>query len=315
MISSISTSALFSALQANMATSQTQVAQDAAEVSSQKVAQDLDGYGAQASTLTAVNSLNSRVSSYIANANALSGKLDVQSQALTQLASAAQGARSAVAEAVGQNDGSDLMATLQTELSSAAGALNTQYDGQYLFSGGQSNTVPVTATSLTQLGSASPLSSVFQNGQTVQASRLDDNTVVQTGVLASTAGTPLMSALQAIQAYNAGPNGPLSGPLTSAQASFLTSTLSQLDSAISAANTTAAQTGVVQQQVTTATTNLTDQQTALQGVVSNMTTPDESQVATQLSLAQTTLQASAQIFSSLQNDSLLTALGSSAGAA
>ena len=205
MISSISTSALFNAMRANIATSQTQVAQDAGEVSSQKVAQDLDGYGSGASTLTAMNSLNSRLSTYITNANALSGKLAVQDNALSELGTAAQGARSAVAEAIGQNDGSDLMATLQTELSSATGALNTQYNGQYLFSGGQTNTVPVTATSLTQLAAASPLSSVFQNDQTIQTARLDDNTVVQTGVLASSAGTPLMSALQAIQTYNAAP--------------------------------------------------------------------------------------------------------------
>ena len=44
-----------------------------------------------------------------------------------------------------------------------------------------------------------------------------------------------------------------------------------------------------------------------------MTTPDEAKVATQLSLAQTTLQASAQIFSSLQSDSLLQVLSPTAG--
>ena len=41
--------------------------------------------------------------------------------------------------------------------------------------------------------------------------------MVKTGVLASDAGTPLMTALAAVQAYNAGPNGPLTGALTPAQ--------------------------------------------------------------------------------------------------
>ena len=308
MMSPISTANLYSSLAANIDASQIQQANDTAEISSSKVSTDLAGYGATAGTLTAVNSVSSRLTSYVNNAQALSGKLDVQDQALSQVATAAQSARTAVAEALANNSGADLMTTLQSQLSTAAGALNTQYDGQYLFSGGQADTAPLAAGQLSDLTAASPLSSVFKNGQTAQVSRLDDSTVVKTGVLASDAGTPLMTALAAVQAYDAGPNGPLSGTLTAAQSSFLSGVLSQFDSAISSANTTVADNGVVAQEVTDKTTQLTDQQTAIAGVVSNITTPDEAQVATQLSLAQTTLQASAQIFSSLQSDSLLKVL-------
>ncbi len=311
MMSPISTASLYASLAANIGASQTQQAQDAAEISSGEVSTNLAGYGATAGTLTAVNSVSSRLTSYVANAQALSGKLDVQDNALSQVATAAQSARTAVAEALANNSGDDLMTTLQAQLSTAAGALNTQYDGQYLFSGGQADTAPVAASQLSDLTAASPLSSVFKNGQTAQVSRLDDSTVVKTGVLASDAGTPLMTALAAVQAYDAGPNGPLTGTLTTAQSTFLSGVLSQFDSAISSANTTVADNGVVAQEVTDKTAQLTDQQTAIAGVVSNITTPDEAQVATQLSLAQTTLQASAQIFSSLQSDSLLQVLSPS----
>ncbi len=308
MMSPISTASLYGSLAANIGASQTQQAQYTAELSSQKVSTDLSGYGATAGTLTAVNSVSARLTSYVTNAQALSGKLDVQDNALSQVATAAQSSRNAVAEALANNSGDDLMSTLQAQLSSAAGALNTQYDGQYLFSGGQASTAPVAASSLSDLTAASPLSSVFKNGATAQVSRLDDSTVVKTGVLASDAGGPLMTALAAVQAYNAGPNGPLSGALTQAQSDFLTGVLSQFDTAISSANTTVADNGVVAKEVDNKTTQLTDQQTAINGVVSNITTPDEAAVATQLSLAQTTLQASAQIFSSLQSDSLLQVL-------
>ena len=312
MMSPISTASLYASLAANIGTSQTQEANYTAELSSNQVSTDLAGYGATAGTLTAVNSVSARLTSYVANAQALSGKLDVQDSALSQVASAAQSARTAVADALANNSGDELMTTLQAQLSTAAGALNTQYDGQYLFSGGQADTAPVAASQLSDLTAASSPSSIFKNGTTAQVSRLDDSTVVQTGVLASDAGTPLMSALAAVQAYNAGPNGPLSGTLTAAQSSFLTGVLSQFDTAISSANTTVADNGVVAQEVTAKTTQLTDQQTAIAGVVSNITTPDEAEVATQLSLAQTTLQASAQIFSSLQSDSLLQVLSPTA---
>ena len=308
MMNPISTANLYSSLAANIGAAQTQQATYTGELSSNKVATDLAGYGASAASLTAVNSVSARLTGYVANAQALSGKLDVQDQALSQVATAAQSARTAVAEALANNSSADLMTTLQSQLSTATGALNTQYDGQYLFSGGQADTAPVAASQLSDLTAASPLSSVFKNGQTAQVSRLDDSTVVKTGVLASDAGAPLMSALAAVQAYSAGPNGPLSGALTPAQSSFLTSVLSQFDTAISSANTTVADNGVVAKQVDDKTIQLIDRQTAIAGVVSNMTTPDEAQVATQLSLASTTLQASAQIFSSLQSDSLLKVL-------
>ncbi len=311
MMSPISTASLYASLAANIGTSQTQEADDTAELSSQKVATDLAGYGSTAGTLTAVNSVSARLTSYVANAQALSGKLDVQDNALSQVAGAAQSARTAVADALANNSGDDLMTTLQAQLSSATGALNVQYGGQYLFSGGQAGTAPVAASQLSDLAAASPLSSIFKNGATAQVSRLDDSTVVKTGVLASDAGTPLMTALAAVQAYNAGPNGPLSGTLTQAQSDFLTGVLSQFDTAISATNATVAENGVVAKEVDNKTTQLTDQQTAIAGVVSNITTPDEAAIATQLSLAQTTLQASAQIFSSLQSDSLLQVLSPS----
>ena len=313
MLNPISTSSLYGALASNLGASQTQIAQDTAEVSSGKIATDLAGYGASASTLTAVNSVASRLTSYISNAASLTGKLDVQNQALSTVATAAQSAQSAVEEAIGQNSGDALITTLQAQLTTATGALNTQYDGQYLFSGGQANTQPVTASQLGDLAAASPLSSVFQNGQVQQTSRLDDTTVVQTGVLASSVATPLYTALQAVQSYNAGPNGPLSGTLTTAQASFLSGVLSQFNAAVSSTTDAVAANGVVQQEVSAASTRLSDQQTTIQGVVSNLTVPDEAQVASQLTLAQNTLQASAQVFSSLQSDSLLQVLSPTSG--
>ena len=312
MMSPISTAALFGALQSNIGATQTQVATYSNEVASQKIATSLAGYGGSAGALTALNSLSSRLGGYVGAAQALSGKLGVQDSALSTVAASAENAKDAVSEALANGSGDDLMTTLQGALSSAAGALNTQYGGQYLFSGGQADTAPVAASQLSDLTAASPLSSVFKNGQLTQTSRLDDTTVVRTGVLASDAGGPLLGALQAVAAYDAGPNGPFGSTLTPDQSAFLSGVLDQFNAAVSSTNTVVADNGVVAKQVGDATTTLTNQQTAIEGVISNMTTPDEAQVATQLSLAQTTLQASAQIFSSLQSDSLLQVLSPTA---
>jgi flagellar hook-associated protein 3 FlgL len=275
------------------------------QVSSGKIADDLSGYAAQADTLTATMSLQSRITADIANNTTLSDQLSAQNQALTSVASAAQGASGAVSEALATGDATTLMATLQSQFSLATGALNTQYNGAYLFSGGQISTPPVNATQLSDLTGG--VAAVFQNGSTPQVSRLDDTTSITTGVLASSVGTPLFTALQSIEAYNAGPNG----PLTTAQSSFLQSTLQTLDAATTTANDAVAANGVVQDQVTDTQTSLTAQKTTLTNTLSDLTDADAATASTNLQLAQTALQASAQVFSTLNSASLLSVIGGS----
>ena len=201
-------------------------------MASQKVSQSLAGYGDQTASLTALNSTAAQLNSYVDGAQSVADKLATQDTALSTVSTAAQAARTAIAQAVGQDNATTLIQTLQAQLTTAASALNTQYQGQYLFSGGQVNTPPVATTSLSSLNTPADVTAAFKNGQVVSASRLDANTVVPTGVLASDVGTPLFNALQAVQAYNAGPDGPLTGALTSDQQTFLSGVLSQFDGAL-----------------------------------------------------------------------------------
>ena len=100
------------------------------------------------------------------------------------------------------------MQEVQSQFQTAVGGLNSQYDGKYLFAGGQIATQPVTATALTDLTSGPPIASFFQNDNYQVQAKLDDSTTVTTGQLASTLGTPMMAAFQAIQAFDAGPGRP-----------------------------------------------------------------------------------------------------------
>ena len=306
----ISTASMYQTALQNIVNAQQSEITAEAQAGSGTVASDLQGYGSSAATLVATNSLQSRITTYLSNGQQVAGKLDMQNQALSSLATASQTASSAISTALGTNDASGLMATLGSAFGQASGALNTQYDGQYLFAGGQVNTQPFTGTSAAALTSG-PVSGLFQNDQSAATNRLDDSTVVKTGVLASNVGTPLMQAMSAIEAYDQGPNGPLTGTLTSTQSAYLQSVLGQFASAVSSANAAVSENGIVQNQVSAAQTSLSDQQSTLKGVIGNITDVNEGQVATNLTLAQTALQASAQVFSSLQSDSLLNILSPS----
>jgi flagellar hook-associated protein 3 FlgL len=279
------------------------------QVTTGKIADDLSGYASQADALTASRSLQARLTTYQANSSTLADKLSAQDQALSTVATATQSATDDVSEALANGDATALMTSLQSQFSQATSALNTQYNGQYLFSGTATTTAPIDASSLSDLTGSGGVAAVFKNDQTKTVSRLDDNTTTTTGVLASDVATPLFTALQSIQAYSAGPNGPLTGTLTSAQTTFLQGVVTQLKSAYSTANDAVAANGVVQDQVTASQTSLKAQQTALTNTLGDLTNADAATAASNLALAQTALQASAQVFATLNNTSLLSVLG------
>jgi flagellin-like hook-associated protein FlgL len=93
--------------------------------------------------------------------------------------------------------------------------------------------------------------------------------------------------------------------LTSAQDSFLTSAISQLDSVVSSTTQTAAEGGDIQNQVQTALTTQQSRQVTMETVIGNMSNADMAVAATNLTQAQTSFQAAAQVFNTLQGMSLL----------
>ena len=305
----VSSAGMFQSVLYNIQSEQQQLNLASSQTASGVIGNSLQAYGSSAEQLVATNSLQSQVSGYLTNNNLVSEKLDVQSQALQQISAAAQSAVTGISDAIANNSPAGLSTTLQGALSTAAAALNTSYNGQYLFAGDATNTQPFTASSLSDLTAAPTVSSLFANGSTAPVSRLNSNTVTTTGFLASDVGTPLATALQAFQSYVS--TTPLSTPLTSDQSTQLQSLETQFNSALTSANNVVAQNGVIQSQVTNNITDLTDQQTTLQGAASNITSVDIGQVATNLQLAQNALSASADVFQSLQSSSLLNLLSSS----
>ena len=275
-----------------------------AQVASGKVATDLKGFGGNAEALTAARTLQIRVDGFVQSNKSLSAKLDSQNLALTQVADAGSNAREAIASAIASGNAAGLVSTLDSDFGQAAAGLNTQYNGQYLFAGGNTATAPVAAKSLADLTSPPP-GGVFQNDQLATTSRLDESTTLQTGMLADQVGTNLFNAFQQVKAFDQGAGGPLTGQLTTAQVAFLTGMLQTFDSANKGMTDTVATNGLMQNRVSQAQTTQQDRQVVLQNMIGGITDVDMAQASSQLSQAQVALQASAHVFASLQNTSLL----------
>jgi flagellar hook-associated protein 3 FlgL len=304
----ISTAGLYNSVLSNLMAAQSNQVTAGNQVSSQKVATDLQGYGSSASTLTAMQSVQTQTSAFLDQSQVVATRLSTQDTALGEVAGAASDASQAITSALGSGSADSLMQTLQVAFGNAVGGLNTTFNGEYLFSGGQTSTPPVTATSLSDLTSAPSVASLFQNGQLVTTSKINQNTTINTGFLADQVGTPLFNAMQAIEAYNQGPNGPLTGTLTTAQTTFLQQQVSTLNTVSTSLTDVQAQNGQLQSQVTAAQTDLTNQQTSLSGLIGNMTDANLAQADVNLQQAQLAVQASAQVIETLKNSSLVNLL-------
>jgi flagellar hook-associated protein 3 FlgL len=308
MVTRVSTAGNYSAILANLMAAEGRQVDAENRVSSQKNGNDLKSYATQAETLTAMKSVDARITNYQAQNTVIASKLTTQDQALNATADAATQVRQAIANALAAGDADTLMQVVQGQFQTAVSSLNTQYDGKYVFSGSKVTTQPVTATQLSDLTAGPPIASFFQNDNVATQAKLDDTTTVTTGQLASNLGTPMMQAFQALQAFDQGPGGPLSGQLTAAQTTFLTTQMQNWAGIATNLTTQTAQNGLVQKQVDDVGANLVTQQNSLTIMIGNITDADMAKAATDLSNAQLSVQASAKVLQSLQSSSLLALL-------
>ena len=305
MVNRVSTAGNYSAILANLMAAENRQVDAENRVSSTKNGNSLKDFANQAETLTAMKAIDARITNYQSQNSQVATKLSTQDQALNAVGDSATAMRQAIADALAAGNAGVLMQQVQVQFQTAVGGLNQQYDGKYLFAGGQINTKPVTATQLTDLTAGPPIASFFQNDNFKAQAKLDDTTTVTTGQLASDIGTPMLTAFQAIQAFNAGPSGPLNGQLTAAQEAFLTAQLTNWAGIATNITTQTAQNGLVQKQVDDVSKGLVSQQVTLTTMIGHITDADMAKAATDLSNAQLSVQASAKVLQSLQGSSLL----------
>jgi flagellar hook-associated protein 3 FlgL len=303
----ISSSQVWSSALNNLMDAEQRQTDAGTQVSTQKVATDLAGYGSGSAVIAAYQASLSQTNGYISVSKTVSDRLSGQDLALNTTAQAASDAKDAVMNAVANNDSTTLMQGLQSAFSEALNGLNYKYNGSYLFSGGNDDTPPVSISTMSQLsGSSVTVASVFTNGSVKKASTIDANTTVQTGMLASDLGTKMMQVFKDIQDYNDDPTtGPFATPLTDAQQQFLTQKSQEFSDAYDDLNNQTAVNGTMQNRVDSTTTSLQNQADSMSGLISNRTDVDMSQAITNLQQAQIAVQASAEVISNLGSVSLL----------
>lgn len=306
----VSTVGNYSAVLANLMAAQKRQIEAGDQVATQKKGDDLKGYAKHAEMLTAMRAVQTRVDGYLEQNILITDKLATQDEALNRVTDAAKGVREAIAEALASGRADTLMEDLNAQLRNAVEGMNARYGGKYLFAGGQIDTQPVTATAMSDL-TAPPavIANFFKNDTFVTQAKVDDSTTVSTGLLASDLGTQMLTALQTLQSYHqTGGQGPFTGAINDTQRAFLESQLQNWDQIREDLTTTTGRNGLVQKRVDSVKADLTSRSNSLKGMMGGITDADMAEAATRLQQAQLSVQAAAQVFSSLQQSSLLSLL-------
>ena len=279
------------------------------QVSTQKVATDLMGYGRSSEIIAAYQSSLAKTNSFISVNTTVTERLNSQDLALNTASQGAGDAKQSVMDALASSSGSSLMESLRGNFATALQGLNFEHNGQYLFGGGNDDTAPVTATSLSDLSAVTNVDTVFANGTVKKTSRIDASTSLQTGMLASDLGKAMMQTFKDIQAYNDDPTtGPFGDQLTEAQKAFLTSKSTEFSNEYNQLTEATSLNGTLQNRVDNSQKSLQGQSDSLSGLVSGRTDVDLSKAYSDLQQAQVSVQASAQVLANLNQSSLLNLL-------
>ncbi|MDP3117385.1 MAG: flagellin [Phenylobacterium sp.] len=309
MVSRVSTGGNYSAVLANLISAQQRQMDAGTKVASQKNGSDLKDYARNAEMLTAMRSIETRLGAFTEQNKLVSDRLTTQDFALSQVADAAQIARQAIAESIASGRVDTLMQDIQAAFRNGVEGMNARYGGKYLFAGGQVDTPPFSATSLSDLTiPATNVADYFHNDSYVAQAKVDDSTLVNLGFLADAFGTGMMEAFKAIQAFEEGVNGPFDGELTDNQRIFLESQLSVWDTAYKDLVNVGGRNGMVQSRVDSVKEDLVARTNSIKGMVGEIVDADMSQAVSNLQQAQISVQAAAQVFLALQESSLLNVL-------
>jgi flagellar hook-associated protein 3 FlgL len=311
VVNRVSTSGNYATVLANLTRAQQSQMYFGNQVATQRKGSDLKAFSTTADTLTAMNTVQSRLKTYQEQNRVISDRLSSQDVALNQVTDAAGSIRAALANALANGSAESMMTDNMAQMGMAVEGMNARYNGKYLFAGGQVDTKPVSIGSIDDLTDPAPPAppvdpaSFFHNDDYKIQNKLDDSTTVTTGVLASDAGTAMMQALHALQNS---PVGPFEGKLTPAQQTWIQDQLAGWDTIRQNLTTQTAANGLVQKRLDNSKSYVDAQDTTIAGMIGDIVDADMGQAATQLQMAQVAVQAAAHVFQTLQGSSLLSIL-------
>ncbi|MCP1750454.1 flagellin [Bradyrhizobium elkanii] len=273
------------------------MANEQVQESSGLQSEDFGGYGSGAGRVINLQVSVTRAQSYIDASQLADNKVqvmysavgsvtDIITQLRTQLSAATTGSSTATASVI--NYAQQAMAQMQ-------GLLNTQYDGEYVFSGARTDTAPADLSSFdTGTGSLTTSDTSYYKGDSEIASVcVSDSQSISYGV---TADNPAFEQVMRLLKYV--------GNSATLSSSDITKALDLASNALDATSTVQAKLSAAASQIETASTNQSDYQNFAKTLSTDLTSVDVAAVTAQLSTYQAQLTASYSAISKIQSMNL-----------
>jgi len=275
------------------------------QISTGKKSEDYAGLGGDTGAALGARSFKSRVDTYQATIAAVRGKLNANDVQVGGMIDAMSKLKETIQTTLANNQAEGFNDVLNQTFSFMSNALNTNYDGTYLFSGAKTGTKPVNVTSLQQLAALPATGDAFDNGKTPMKAKIADGVDLQFGLLASDVGQGAFDQMLPLYNSDQGANGPLNGKLTDAQRTFLQGQVSALGSAIDNMRQYQVKNGLANSRIDVVDQQHTDTSTFLQTFIADIEDVNVAEAVSRLNNDQTALEASYKTIGSLSQLTLL----------
>jgi flagellar hook-associated protein 3 FlgL len=293
MVMRVATFALSDQMVAGALRTQASMANLQVQESSGLKSETLGGYGPDARHVINLQVSVTRAQSYVDAAtltdskvqvmySAVGSMINVITQLRTQLSAATNGSSTGAASAI---------SSAQQMLLQMGSLLNTQYDGQYVFSGARTSTAPVDlSTFASGAGSTTTADTSYYRGDAeISAVRVSDDETVSYGVTADNSGFEQVMRVLKFVANS-----------SSLSSSDITQALDLASNALSATTTVQARLSSAASQIESASALQSDYMSFAQTLASDLTGVDVAAVTAQLSTYQAQLTASYSAIAKIQ---------------
>lgn len=283
--------------QANMAKAQ-------AQASSQKVAQDLKGYGSNSKQLINAKSLEQMLDKRTEDLKTIQARAEIEATAMDSFTQTIGNLRSSIGNAVANQSGAGFGAALEAALANAITAANIDFAGQSIFGGTRAYEAPFVDADLNTLAALPNTDANWLDTGANRIVNLEAGHDIELSKSAEEIFRPFIDFIRNIRVWE-NANTPLNGRLDATQMAFLKTQIPLVANIQTNALDAEAASGIVNKQISDVIERNEEKLSKLGAIVGDIENVDLAEVASRLSAAQTQYQASASIFGQLKDLNLL----------
>jgi len=275
------------------------------QVTTGKISDEFKGIASETSTLVSAKALKARTDGYVRAANEVNLQVNSYDLQIGAIVDAARNFKQGILESIGQEQAIGFDGQVSDVFNLVKNALNFNANGVYIFSGSRTDTAAVTLDDVTDLAALGDATEAFNNDQVKSQARLSDSFEVSHGQLADDIAGDIFSSLKRIVEFNAGPDGPIDGPLTASQRAFLETELGALETAIQQVQNAQVLNGLNANKIEDIQTIQQQQSDYLEIFIADVEDVDIAEAITRLNNDRTALEASYRVVGSISQLSLV----------